>query len=125
MEDIKELTKEHSKLKSKLDKVMDGKNTASPLDSAINRALSSIVEQQDPKGFWCYELETDVTIPSEYIMMMHYLGDIDKKIQGKLANYIRKKQQGDGGWPLYPGGMTNISCTVKAYYALILAGDDI
>ena len=125
MEDIKELTKEHSKLKSKLDKVMDGKNTTSPVDSAINRALSSIVEQQDPKGFWCYELETDVTIPSEYIMMMHYLGDIDKKIQSKLAKYIKNKQQEDGGWPLYPGGFTNISCTIKAYYALKLAGEDI
>ncbi len=125
MDNIKELIKEHSQLKSKLGKVMENKITKDPIDLAIDNALYSIVEQQDPKGYWCYELETDVTIPSEYILMMHYVGDIDKKIQGKLATYIRKKQQGDGGWPLYPGGMTNISCTVKAYYALKLAGDDI
>ena len=125
MDNIKELTKEHSQLKSTLEEVMENKATKDPVDIAIDSALYSIIEQQDPKGYWCYELETDVTIPSEYILMMHYIGDIDKKIQGKLANYIRKKQQGDGGWPLYPGGMTNISCTVKAYYALKLAGDDI
>ena len=29
----------------------------------------------------------------------------------------------DGGWPLYYGGNAEISCSVKAYYALKLAGD--
>ncbi|RLD21907.1 MAG: squalene--hopene cyclase, partial [Bacteroidetes bacterium] len=100
-------------------------NMTSQVDNAIDSALVSIVEQQDPKGFWCYELEADITIPSEYILMMHYLGDVEKGIQSKMANYIRKRQQENGGWPLYKGGITNISCTVKAYYALKLAGDDI
>ena len=104
---------------------INDQNITSPVDNAIDSALYSIVEQQDPKGFWCYELEADITIPSEYIFMMHYLGDIDKRIQGKMANYIRNRQQEDGGWPLYRGGKTNISCTVKAYYALKMAGDAI
>ena len=30
-----------------------------------------------------------------------------------------------GGWPLYHGGDFNISCSVKAYYALKLAGDSV
>jgi squalene-hopene/tetraprenyl-beta-curcumene cyclase len=124
MDNIKELKKEHSKLKSKLEEVMDNK-VKGPVDNAIDRALSGILEKQDPKGFWCYELEADITIPSEYILMMHYLGDIDERIQGKMVNYIRKRQQENGGWPLYHGGKTNISCTVKAYYALKLAGDNI
>ncbi len=126
MDNIKELEKKHSKLKSKLEELMDNEVTGSgPIDNAIDRALSGILEKQDPKGYWCYELEADITIPSEYILMMHYLGDIDERIQGKMANYIRKRQQENGGWPLYQGGKTNISCTVKAYYALKLAGDDI
>lgn len=99
--------------------------TKSPIDKAIRKALDGIVKVQDPEGFWCYELEADITIPSEYILMMHYIGDVDKNIQIKMANYIRKRQQENGGWPLYLGGKTDISCTVKAYYALKLAGDDI
>ncbi len=125
MENIKELEKDHSKLKSKLEDRVDKELATSSVDTAIDRALFGLIKGQDPKGFWCYELETDVSIPSEYIFMMHYLGEIENKIQVKLANYIRKKQQEDGGWSLYPGGYTNISCTVKAYYALKLAGDDI
>jgi squalene-hopene/tetraprenyl-beta-curcumene cyclase len=31
----------------------------------------------------------------------------------------------NGGWPLYQAGEFNMSCTVKAYYALKLAGDDV
>jgi len=125
MDSIKELKKEHSKLRSKLEEVMDNKVVSGHIDNAIDRALSGLVEHQDPKGFWCYELEADITIPSEYILMMHYIGDIDTRVQFKMANYIRKRQQENGGWPLYRGGITNISCTVKAYYALKLAGDDI
>jgi len=104
---------------------LNDQNITSQVDNAIDSALNSIVEQQDTEGFWCYELEADITIPSEYILMMHYLGDVDIRIQSKMANYIRKRQQENGGWPLYKGGSTNISCTVKAYYALKLADDDI
>ena len=124
MENIKELEKDHSKLKSKLEDHMDKELATSSIDTAIDRALFGLIKGQDPKGFWCYELECDVTIPSEYILMMHYIGDIDKKIQSKIATYIRKGQQKNGGWSLYPGGTTSISNTVKAYYALKLAGDD-
>lgn len=121
MDNIKDLKKEPELPKPKL-KV---ETTNSPIDKAIQKAIDGIVKVQDPEGFWCYELEADITIPSEYILMMHYIGDVDKNIQAKMANYIRKRQQENGGWPLYLGGKTDISCTVKAYYALKLAGDDI
>ncbi|MDZ4147991.1 MAG: squalene--hopene cyclase [Flavobacteriaceae bacterium] len=121
MDNIKDLKKEPELTKPKLKVEI----TKSPIDKAIRKALDGIVKVQDPEGFWCYELEADITIPSEYILMMHYIGDVDKNIQAKMANYIRKRQQENGGWPLYLGGKTDISCTVKAYYALKLAGDDI
>jgi len=56
-------------------------------------------------------------------MMMHYLGEIDSALEAKIAAYLRTHQADHGGWPLYYGGELNISCTVKAYYALKLAGD--
>ena len=35
-----------------------------------------------------------------------------------------RAQAEHGGWPLYHNGELDLSCTVKAYYALKLAGDD-
>ena len=93
------------------------------LDRVIEKAVSSLKQQQHPDGYWCYELEADCTIPSEYILMMHFMDEIDELLQKKLANYIRSHQSIDGGWPLFYGGKSDLSCTVKAYYALKLAGD--
>ena len=56
--------------------------------------------------------------------MMHYLGEVDEQLERKLASYLRARQEEDGGWPLYYRGPAEISCSVKAYYALKLAGDD-
>jgi squalene-hopene/tetraprenyl-beta-curcumene cyclase len=96
----------------------------SPLDRAISEARDALIAQQHDKGYWLYELEADCTIPSEYIMMMHFLDEIDAPLEAKLCNYIRACQGEHGGWPLYHNGELNISCTVKAYYALKLAGDN-
>src|SRR5271155_4647646 len=56
-------------------------------------------------------------------MMMHFLDEIDAALEVKLCRYLRAAQAGHGGWPLYQGGGFNISCSVKAYLALKLAGD--
>jgi squalene-hopene/tetraprenyl-beta-curcumene cyclase len=79
---------------------------------------------QRPDGHWCFEFEADCTIPAEYILMMHFMGEVDEVLQEKLARYIRARQNGAGGWSLYTDGKTDVSCSVKAYYALKLAGDD-
>jgi squalene-hopene/tetraprenyl-beta-curcumene cyclase len=96
----------------------------SPLDRTINAALGALIARQSGQGFLLFELEADCTIPAEYIMMMHFLDEIDPALQTKLAVYLRSHQAAHGGWPLYHGGDLNMSCTVKSYYALKLAGDD-
>ena len=97
--------------------------TDSPLDRALANARDALIARQNPAGYWCFELEADCTIPAEYIMMMHFLDEIDAPLEAKIANYLRSHQAGHGGWPLYHGGDFNMSCSVKAYYALKLAGD--
>ncbi|HLZ99389.1 MAG TPA: squalene--hopene cyclase [Steroidobacteraceae bacterium] len=97
---------------------------ASVLDRAVCSARDALLERQSAQGYWCFELEADCTIPAEYIMMMHFLDEIDVSLERKLAVYLRTHQAEHGGWPLYHGGDLNISCTIKAYYALKLAGDD-
>ncbi|MGF1616170.1 MAG: squalene--hopene cyclase [Gammaproteobacteria bacterium] len=95
------------------------------LGESVSRALGALLVDQHPEGYWCYELEADCTIPSEYILMMHFMDEIDTALEQKLAVYIRQRQAEHGGWPLYQGGAFDLSCSVKAYYALKLAGDSI
>lgn len=100
-------------------------SNAYDLNKAISRARNKLLSLQDKDGFWVFELEADCTIPSEYIMMMHYLGDIDEALQAKIANYLRSRQTEDGSYPLFTGGKGDISCSVKVYYALKMAGDSV
>ncbi len=93
------------------------------LDKAISRAQQTLLSLQDEAGYWVFELEADCTIPSEYIMMMHYLGEIDEALQAKIAVYLRSRQTEQGFYPLFTGGTGDLSCSVKAYFALKLAGD--
>jgi squalene-hopene/tetraprenyl-beta-curcumene cyclase len=97
--------------------------TDTPLDRAVAEARDALIARQDAHGHWLFELEADCTIPAEYIMMMHFLDEIDAALEAKLCRYLRSAQAEHGGWPLYHGGDFNLSCSIKAYYALKLAGD--
>ncbi len=94
------------------------------LDAAIAEAHGHLKRRQAADGHWVFELEADATIPADYIMLEHYLDEIDETVESKLARYLRDIQGADGGWPLFHGGDFNISASVKAYFALKLAGDD-
>jgi len=97
----------------------------STLDAAIDKAQEKLISLQDKEGFWVFELEADCTIPAEYIMMMHYLDDINLELQEKLAVYLRSHQSKQGHYSLFTGGEGDISCSIKVYYALKMAGDSI
>ena len=99
------------------------KKTTNRLISAIHAAREQLRRLQQKDGHWCFELEADCTITAEYILMMHFMDEVDQGLQAKFAGYIRRHQDANGGWPLYTGGKFDISCTVKAYYALKFAGD--
>ena len=96
---------------------------AAALDGAVERAAAALLRQQRPDGHWVYELEADATIPAEYILLQHYLDEIDDPLQQELARYLRSIQGADGGWPLFHGGAADLSATVKAYFALKAVGD--
>jgi squalene-hopene/tetraprenyl-beta-curcumene cyclase len=99
--------------------------SAPSLDSAIALATKQLLSLQNEAGYWVFELEADCTIPSEYILMMHFMDEIDEVLQAKIANFLRTQQSADGSYPLYKGGTGDISCTIKAYYAMKMAGDSI
>ncbi|MDR5784349.1 squalene--hopene cyclase [Caballeronia sp. LZ065] len=96
----------------------------STLDTAINQATDTLLAGQHPDGYWLYELEADATIPAEYVLLVHYLGETaDLTLEAKIGRYLRRIQREDGGWPLFDGGKTDVSATVKAYFALKMIGD--
>ena len=95
----------------------------SPLEEVIARARDALAAQQSAEGYWLLELEADCTISAEYILMMHFLNEIDEPLQARIAAYLREHQAQHDGWPLYYDGAFDMSCSVKAYMALKLAGD--
>jgi len=94
------------------------------LEDAIQSTKNKLLEQQQDDGHWVYELEADCTISAEYILMNHFVDEIDDETEQKIAQYLRNKQNEEGGWSLYTGGDFDLSCSVKTYYALKLVGDD-
>jgi squalene-hopene/tetraprenyl-beta-curcumene cyclase len=95
------------------------------LDQSISVATDALLAAQRPDGHWVFELEADATIPAEYILLRHYLGEpVDGDLEGKIASYLRRIQGSHGGWPLFHGGDLDISASVKAYFALKMVGDD-
>ncbi|MGH8507967.1 MAG: squalene--hopene cyclase, partial [Gammaproteobacteria bacterium] len=94
-----------------------------PLEHAIERARTGLERLQKDDGHWVFELEADCTIPAEYVLMMHFMDEIDDGLEQRIAVFLRGHQAEHGGWPLYAGGDFDISCSVKAYYALKLIGD--
>src|SRR6202022_4980081 len=77
---------------------------AAGLDEAVARACTSLLALQRADGHWVFELEADVTIPSEFILLQHYLGRIEPELEVRIARYIRATQGADGGGPCFPGG---------------------
>jgi squalene-hopene/tetraprenyl-beta-curcumene cyclase len=99
---------------------------ADALDVVIARATDALLATQKPDGHFVFELEADCTIPSEYVLLVHYLGETpDLELERKISVYLRRIQGEHGGWPLYHAGAFDISATVKAYYALKMIGDPI
>jgi squalene-hopene/tetraprenyl-beta-curcumene cyclase len=97
------------------------------IDQAIARAAAALAEAQQSDGHWVFELEADATIPAEYILLRHYLGEpVDAELEAKIGRYLRRIQSAEHhGWPLFHAGGFDISATVKAYFALKMIGDDV
>jgi squalene-hopene/tetraprenyl-beta-curcumene cyclase len=82
-----------------------------------------VLATRQPDGHWVFELEADATIPAEYVLLRHYLGEpVDAALEAKIANYLRRIQGAHGGWPLVHDGDFDMSASVKAYFALKMIG---
>jgi squalene-hopene/tetraprenyl-beta-curcumene cyclase len=99
--------------------------SALPLDAvapALERTRDWLLERQNEDGYWLGELEGDTILESEYVLLMAFLGRENDPVCDRCARYIQDQQLSDGGWAIYPGGPTEVSASVKAYFALKLTG---
>ncbi len=93
----------------------------SRIERAVKRATAAMLEGQHPEGYWWAELESNVTITSEYIMLHRFLGLDETKVPAMVRD-ILDKQLPNGGWSIWYGDGGEISTSVEAYFALKLAG---
>jgi squalene-hopene/tetraprenyl-beta-curcumene cyclase len=99
---------------------------ADALETSIASATKALLCYRQADGHFVFELEADCTIPAEYVLLRHYLGEpVDTVLEGKIANYLRRVQAAHGGWPLVQDGPFDISASVKSYFALKMIGDPI
>jgi squalene-hopene/tetraprenyl-beta-curcumene cyclase len=92
--------------------------------------LDYLLETQHSDGYWMTELTADTTLESDYILLQLWLHPPENGIWNpptrplvdKAVRSILARQLADGGFNIYPKGPSEISATVKAYFALKLAG---
>ena len=94
----------------------------SEVDHAISRARDVLLATQAPDGHWVGEAEANSTITSEYLLLCHLLDRVDREREAKMVRYLRERQLADSGYSLYDGGSANLSATIKAYFAMKVAG---
>ena len=61
-------------------------------------------------------------------MLRRFFNQRDPAREERIGRYLRRVQEREaatagGGWPLFHGGPLDVSCSVKAYFALRLIGD--
>src|SRR3954463_10882718 len=96
------------------------------LDASIAAATGGLLDARQADGHWVFELEADCTIPAEYVLLRHFLGEpVDAALEAKIANYLRRVQGAHGGWPLVHEGAFDMSASVKGYFALKMIGDHV
>jgi squalene-hopene/tetraprenyl-beta-curcumene cyclase len=108
--------------------VLDARLAA--LQSGVQRAASLLLSKQERPGFWWAELTADATLESDYILLQLWMhppregiwNPPNRDLIDKAVKSILDRQLPDGGFSVYVKGPSDVSATVKAYFALKLSG---
>src|ERR671935_776756 len=94
------------------------------LKQGLDQAVQWLLEHQDDEGWWCGELETNVTMTAEHVLLLRFLDLSLERIRDGAIRHILNNQRDDGSWALYFGGPADLSTTIEAYVALKVLGVD-
>jgi squalene-hopene/tetraprenyl-beta-curcumene cyclase len=97
---------------------------------AANRAARSLLDRQYAAGYWCADLTADSTLESDYILLEIWLNPPENGVWRppnrarieKAVRAILARQLPDGGFNIYPHGPSEVNASIKAYFALKMAG---
>jgi squalene-hopene/tetraprenyl-beta-curcumene cyclase len=110
--------------------VQIGSSLDSAAEPAIRRAAGWLASLQQRDGHWCAELTADTTLEADYVLFQLWLyppvngvwEPETRTVIDKAARAILDRQLPDGGLNIFTGGPSEVSASVKAYFALKLAG---
>ncbi len=94
------------------------------IEAAIRKSSEYFFRVQYPEGYWWAELESNVTITSEYVMLTRLLDIPIAEKRSAIVKYLLKHQNENGSWGLYYGDGGDLSATIEAYFALKLLEED-
>jgi len=94
------------------------------IEEAIRKSSEYFYRVQYPEGYWWAELESNVTITSEYVMLARLLGISIADKKSGIVKYLLKQQNENGSWGLYHGDAGELSTSIEAYFALKLLGEN-
>lgn len=95
---------------------------------SLHKAVHWLLAQQHDRGYWWADLTADSTLESDYILLelwRHPPVDGVWKPHRRVEAAVRSilsRQLPDGGFPIYAEGPSEISASVKAYFALKVSG---
>ena len=97
---------------------------------AMRRSARYLAGLQRQDGHWCAELTADTTLESDFILFQLWLHPVrngvwdppTRPLIEKAVCSILERQLPDGGFNIYVHGPSEVSASVKAYFALKLAG---
>ncbi len=92
------------------------------LDEAVARAQHHLLSRQAADGHWVGELEADRALTAEALLLHHLIDRVDRGVEQRAVTYLARRQNEDGGWSLFQGGASDLSATIKIYFALKMAG---
>ncbi|MDT0268738.1 prenyltransferase/squalene oxidase repeat-containing protein [Streptomyces sp. DSM 44915] len=89
--------------------------------TAVGRA--ALCDRQGREGNWAGDLAVGGTMwDAADILMHHFLDTADPARIAEQRAWIVSQQNADGGFPVYTGGPSDLSCSVVTHLALQLAG---
>jgi squalene-hopene/tetraprenyl-beta-curcumene cyclase len=92
------------------------------LDEAVARAQHHLLSRQAADGHWVGELEADRALTAEVLLLHRLIDRVDRGVERRAVTYLKKRQNEDGGWSLFEGGPSDLSATIKIYFAMKMAG---
>src|SRR2546425_12420412 len=92
------------------------------LDEAVARAQHHLLARWALSGRWVGELGAARGRPAKVLLLHRLIDRVDGSVERRAVTFLRRRQNEDGGFSLFEGGASDLSATIKIYFAMKMAG---